>query len=229
MILILLFAFFLFFVWASADIKSNIYLRTKCKGKTKEKVVVLTFDDGPDELMTPKVLDILKRYNIKATFFLVGSKVDKYPHVVKRIFDEGHVVANHTYSHNGLFPLSNIDDVIRDISKCSDSVYDAIGLYPKLFRPPFGVTNPIIAKAVNKKGLTTIGWSIRSFDTMEWKSRMNICNRVEKKLHSGAIILLHDRCLDSDILLKKIIPLAFKKGYSFISLEEMLEIDVYEN
>lgn len=228
-VLILIIAILLFFVWASASIGSNVYIKTLCKGNTKEKVVALTFDDGPDELMTPKVLDILKKYNIKATFFLIGSKVDKYPHIVKRIVDEGHIVANHTYSHRALFPLSNVENVTQEISRCSNSIYNAVSLCPNLFRPPFGVTNPIIAKSVNSIGLTTIGWSIRSLDTVQSKTRKHICKRVEKRLHPGAIILLHDRCLTSDKLLEKIIHSVFKKGYCFISLEELLKVDIYEN
>ena len=87
----------LFLVWASADIGSNIYLKTICKGNSEDQVAALTFDDGPDEVMTERVLDVLKRHNIKATFFLIGEKVDKYPHIVRRMVKEGNTVANHNY------------------------------------------------------------------------------------------------------------------------------------
>ncbi len=228
-IIILAIALTLFLVWASADVGSNVYLKSVCKGAVKDKVVTLTFDDGPDELMTPKVLDVLKRYDIKAVFFLIGEKVDKNPDIVRRIVEEGHIVANHTYSHSGLFPLSGKGKVMQELQKCGESIKNAIGRYPLLFRPPFGVTNPIIGRAVNAQGLKTIGWSIRSLDTVDGKTRAEILRKVEAKLHPGAIILLHDRCAKSDELLESIIESALNRNYSFIPLDKMLKIDVYEN
>ncbi len=228
-IIILAIALTLFLVWASADVGSNVYLKSVCKGAVKDKVVTLTFDDGPDELMTPKVLDVLKRYDIKAVFFLIGEKVDKNPDIVRRIVEEGHIVANHTYSHSGLFPLSGKGKVMQELQKCGESIKNAIGRYPLLFRPPFGVTNPIIGRAVNAQGLKTIGWSIRSLDTVDGKTRAEILRKVEAELHPGAIILLHDRCAKSDELLESIIESALNRNYSFIPLDKMLKIDVYEN
>ncbi len=228
-IVILAIALTLFLVWASADVGSNVYLKAVCKGDSRERVVALTFDDGPDELMTPKVLDVLKRYDIKATFFLNGSKVDKNPGIVKRMVEDGHIVANHTYTHSGLFPLSSRQTVRQELQKCNDSIKRAVGVSPQLFRPPFGVTNPIIGRVVNSFKWKTIGWSIRSLDTVSGRSRAEISNTVEAKLHPGAIILLHDRCAGADELLENIIHLALKNNYSFISLDKMLKTEVYEN
>lgn len=216
-----------FLVWASADIGSNIYLKSVCKKFCKERVIALTFDDGPDELMTPKVLDLLLKYNIKATFFLIGSKVDKNPDLVKRIFNEGHIVANHTYSHSGIFPLSNAKYVKNEIEKCRNSIKTIVGETPILFRPPFGVTNPIIGRVVNSLGLKTIGWSIRSLDTLNVPEK--ISSRVLRLLHPGAIILLHDRCVNIDIVLDNLINEIHKRKYSFITLEQILNHDAYEN
>mgnify|MGYP006379987353 FL=1 len=95
-----------FLVWASADIGSGIYLKSYCHKPTSEKILALTFDDGPDEEMTPKVIAILKQYNIKATFFMIGSKAAQLPHIVREIVAEGHSIGNHTYSHKGVFPIS---------------------------------------------------------------------------------------------------------------------------
>ena len=166
---------------------------------------------------------------IKAVFFLIGEKVDKNPDIVRRIVEEGHIVANHTYSHSGLFPLSGKGKVMQELQKCGESIKNAIGRYPLLFRPPFGATNPIIGRAVNAQGLKTIGWSIRSLDTVDGKTRAEILRKVEAKLHPGAIILLHDRCAKSDELLESIIESALNRNYSFIPLDKMLKIDVYEN
>lgn len=228
-VIILAIALVSFLVWASADVKSNIYLRTVCKGDGQDKVVALTFDDGPDEVMTPKVLEVLGRYNIKATFFLVGEKVDRHPELVRQMVQEGHIVANHTFSHKSVFPLSSRRVVEQEILACSRSIKAAVGLSPLLFRPPFGVTNPIIGKAVGHCGLKAIGWSVRSLDTVAKSEREDVCRRVEAKLHPGAIILLHDRCAKSDELLESIIRVTFKSGYKFIALSDMLKIDVYED
>lgn len=219
----------LFLVWASADVGSNIYIKTICKADVKDKVVALTFDDGPDETTTEKVLDVLKKYNIQATFFLVGSKVEKHPDIVKRIYSEGHIVANHTYSHSGFFPLCSGLKVMGEITKCASAIQKNIGKKPKLFRPPFGVTNPIIGKVVRDLELKTIGWSIRSLDTVRGKTREEIARKVQKNLHPGAIILLHDRCSKADELLENIIEGSLKNGYSFTSLDKMINLQAYEN
>ncbi len=219
----------LFLVWASADIGSNIYLKTLCQGDKNGKVVTLTFDDGPDEKMTPLVLDILKNYGIKATFFLVGNKVEQYPEIVRRIMAEGHVVANHTYSHSGLFPLSKTAAVEKELDRCDDAILSVTGKKTKLFRPPFGVTNPVIGKAVRRAGYHAIGWSVRSFDTKKNKDRETVCTRIIRRLHNGAVILLHDRCEKSDELLQMLVVAIMERGYKFVSAEEMLKIKAYEN
>lgn len=229
LIAILTLMLILFMVWASADVGSNIYLKTICKAETEDKVIALTFDDGPEDAMTEKVLDVLKKYNIQATFFLVGSKVEQYPDIVKRIFEEGHIVANHTYLHSGFFPLSTRKQVEQELTKCATSIQETIGKRPKLFRMPFGVTNPIIGKVVRSLGFKTIGWSIRSLDTVQGKTREEIAQKVQKELHPGAIILLHDRCDGADVLLENIINIAQKNGYTFIALDKMINLQAYEN
>ncbi len=227
-VIILVIIVIIFLIWASADIGSNIYVKTLCKAEREDKVVSLTFDDGPNYFTSPLVLDILKKYDIKATFFLIGKKAKKYPYLVNRIFEEGHIVANHTYSHSNFFPLSIRYSVQEEIEKGIEEINKAIGKKPKLFRPPFGVTNPILGKVVKDIELTTIGWSIRPLDTMN-RSREKIKEKVISKLHPGAIILLHDDCDNADQLLEILIPSILEKGYKIIPLDEMLEIDVYEN
>lgn len=224
---ILILGLMLFLVWASADIGSNIYLKALCRGDKRSKVVSLTFDDGPDEYMTPIVLDVLKKYQVKATFFLVGTKVEKHPEIVRRMVEEGHRLANHTYSHKGDFPLSCFTDVTKEILRCNESIYRAANVRPVWFRPPFGVTNPIIGKAIRRLGFQTIGWSIRSFDTVAGRSREKVGCRIIDQLHPGAVVLLHDRCEKADELLEKVIVETLKRGYEFISLDEMFNIDGY--
>lgn len=219
-----------FMVWASADVGSNIYVKSLCRGASDERVAALTFDDGPDAEITPEVLAVLRRYGIRTTFFLVGEKVDKHPEIVRQIVAEGHTVANHTYTHSGLFPLRNARRVRQELLLCNEAIRRAVGLSPLLFRPPFGVTNPIIGRAVEALGLKTIGWSIRTLDTIEGRSVATICRKVESQLRPGAIILLHDRCARSAVLLDSVIRIATERGYRFVALDEMLKIeDIYEN
>ena len=219
----------LFLIWASADIASGIYLKAICKGNTTDKIVSLTFDDGPDSDMTPRVLDVLKQNDITATFFLIGNRVKTNPEIVSRMYKEGHLVANHTYSHLSTFPLSSSSRVKQEIENTNEAIYSVVGKVPHLFRPPFGVTNPIIGKVVKQKSLTTIGWSIRSLDTISKRSRNEVCEKVVGALHPGAIILLHDVCQDTDILLKQLIPMILEQGYRIVPLNKLLSIDCYEN
>lgn len=219
----------IFLVWASADVGSNVYVKAYCKGQTEQRCVALTFDDGPHAKNTAKVLDVLKRHEVRATFFLVGENVERHPELVARMVGEGHIVANHTLSHDAKFPLWSRIKMEDNIMACSDAIYRAAGRRTRLFRPPFGVTVPAIGKAMSALGHNVIGWSIRSYDTMRRSSRKSVAKRVIKRLHPGAIILLHDRCEGAEELLEDIITQGRARGYSFVALDELLNIQVYED
>ncbi len=218
-----------FLIWASADVGSNVYVKTICHSKTDEKIVALTFDDGPHAEMTPRVLDVLRKYDVKATFFLVGNKVKQYPNIVKRMVAEGHTIANHTYSHRPTFPLSCYGAVAKELESCQDIITETTGISTSLFRPPFGVTNPIIGKAVAEHGMQCIGWSVRSLDTVNPQDVKRTFERVYKRLHKGAIVLLHDRCENADVLLEMLINGILDKGYKIVSIDELLNIEQYED
>lgn len=219
----------LFMVWASADVGSGIYLKSLCRATTRDKVVALTFDDGPHAEHTPRVLDVLKEHNTPATFFVVGSNVERSPELVRRMVHEGHNVANHTYSHRGTLPISSYRRVCAELNRCNEAIATTTRRRTMLFRPPFGVTNPIIGRAVRELGLQSIGWSIRSLDTISHRSREEVCQRVIRRLRGGDIILLHDRCEDADKLARMIITQATSRGYRFVSLEELLNVKAYED
>ena len=176
--------------------------------------MALTFDDGVDEIETPKVLDILKKYNIKAIFFCIGERSKDSKLLLQRIVDEGHLVGNHSYSHSSTFPLFSRRKMLEDIEECHRVLSSAIGSELIYFRPPFGVTNPTIGYCVKRMNYSAIGWSIRSLDTTK-RDRDTILKRVTKRFKNGAIILLHDRLKESDILLEKIIIEAHKRGFEF--------------
>lgn len=166
-----------FMVWASASIRSGVYVRAFCREKTDRKVVYLTFDDGPHPPETERVLDVLRERGAKATFFLIGSKVSGNEAVLRRMLDEGHTLGLHTYSHAGTFPLLSFDKMLADVNEGKRAVESVAGKKISLFRPPFGVTNPTISKVVRTLGLHTVGWDVRSFDTMFCKSSEHSCKQ----------------------------------------------------
>jgi peptidoglycan/xylan/chitin deacetylase (PgdA/CDA1 family) len=160
------------------------------RGPKHMDVVSLTFDDGPSPLYTPKILDILKEKNVKATFFLTGKHVEKYPQVAKRIFAEGHEIGNHTYSHREMVPITR-KVAENQIVKAEKAIIDIVGVRPTLFRPPRGIYSNTIRKILVEKGYEIVLWTISSVD---WRnlSPNKITKRIERFLHGGAIILFHD-------------------------------------
>ena len=174
-----------FMVWASASIRSGVYVRAFCREKTDRKVVYLTFDDGPHPPETERVLDVLRERGARATFFLIGSKVSGNEAVLRRMLEEGHALGLHTYSHAGTFPLLSFDKMLADVNEGKRAVESVAGKQISLFRPPFGVTNPTISKVVRTLGLQTVGWDVRSFDTMFCKSSEHSCKQSEHSCKSS--------------------------------------------
>lgn len=176
-ILVIVLSITVFMVWASASIRSGVYVRAFCREKTDRKVVYLTFDDGPHPPETERVLDVLRERGARATFFLIGSKVSGNEAVLRRMLEEGHALGLHTYSHAGTFPLLSFDKMLADVNEGKRAVESVAGKKISLFRPPFGVTNPTIAKVIRTLGLQTVGWDVRSFDTMFCKSSEHSCKQ----------------------------------------------------
>ena len=220
-LLLCLFLILSFLVYASYSIQSGIYLRSFCKKRTTEKVVVLTFDDGPDPIQTPKVLKVLKEYQATACFFCIGHKIKGNEALLKSMVTEGHLIGNHSYSHSGLFPLYGLSKMKKDLQTCKCELERVTSQPVTLFRPPFGVTNPTIAKAVRQLGYTSIGWSIRTLDTQQ-SAPDKILARIRKRLEPGAIILLHDRMPGSDQLVKQILDLLKEQGYTVVRPDKLL-------
>lgn len=193
----------------------------------KEKVVAITFDDGPNDLYTPQVLDLLKKYNAKATFFLIGERVTRYPEVALREIEEGHEVANHTFSHARLQYLS--DEQIRNqLQKTHEAIINATHVEPVLFRPPFGYYSERSINAVHELGYLTVMWSWHQ-DTFDWSNPgvYKIVSNVLKDTRKGDIVLFHDHGGDRTQTidaLKQILPALQKQGYSFVTVSQLLEL-----
>ena len=154
----------LLITWGVANIRSQMFVKTfSCNSNAKGKVA-LTYDDGPHSKNTPELLGILE--NAKASFFLIGQNVGKYPELSHQIHQKGHLIGNHSYYHKNIFPFTFPKKMKEEIIKTQIEIKKITGGQNVYFRPPFGVTNPNIAKAVEILQLETIGWSIRTYDTM---------------------------------------------------------------
>lgn len=211
----------IFLIYASYSIQSGIYLSAFCKKQTTEKVVALTFDDGPDKTQTPKVLEVLKKHQVTASFFCIGNRIEGNEELLRRIVAEGHLIGNHSYSHTGCFPLYTFSKMKKDMQACQSALEEVISQPVRWFRPPFGVTNPTIAKAVRTLGYTVAGWNIRTLDTQKPKTE-TVLRRIHRKLKPGSIILLHDRMPESDRLLEQILYLIREQGYTVVRLDKMI-------
>lgn len=152
--------------------------------------VAITFDDGPDPLYTPAILDILAQHNVKATFFMVGRHVEKYPEIARRIVAEGHDIGNHTHTHRSLVPLSPLR-VKEEIIHCEFVIEQVTGKRPHLFRPPRGVYSQVVRDIVKERNYILCLWSISSQDWREISSR-EVASKILSQVCGGDILLFHD-------------------------------------
>jgi peptidoglycan/xylan/chitin deacetylase (PgdA/CDA1 family) len=193
-------------------LRANYFLTSKHHVTTP--FVLLSFDDGPDPLTTPKILQTLNSHGVKAMFFIVGEKAEKHPEILQQIKDGGHLIGNHTYTHPPLFALSTSRIVLQEIIEGNKIIKRITGEETNWFRPPIGYTNPIIARAVKKTGLTVVGWNKRSFDSVINDSE-KLKNRLLKLTQPGSIILLHDNLKQTAQMLDNYIQEAKKNGIIF--------------
>jgi peptidoglycan-N-acetylglucosamine deacetylase len=155
------------------------------------RCVALTFDDGPDPVDTPRLLDLLREKDVKATFFVIGKRADQHPEVVRRAWAEGHLIANHTWSHYNLFCFLMPRRLRAEIDRGTESVRHICGFRPRFFRSPVGLRHPLLAPYLQDAGLEYISWTIRTRDTLTANSAI-LARRILNKATSGDIILLHD-------------------------------------
>ncbi|MFY1045150.1 polysaccharide deacetylase family protein [Chryseobacterium sp. GP-SGM7] len=219
-----LFCFFMFsavMVWGSFDIQLGFFVNSITHKRTKIKEVALTFDDGPTEF-TPKFLDLLKEKNIKGTFFCIGKQIEKYPETFQRIIAEGHTIGNHTLSHSNNTGFLSASKMVEEIEKCDEAMMNIGNLKTNLYRPPFGVTNPNIAKAIKKTNKKSIGWNVRSLDTVI-DNEQKILKRVTKKLKKGSIILLHDTSEKTYNVLVELLLFLECEKYSTFTIDSIIK------
>jgi peptidoglycan-N-acetylglucosamine deacetylase len=211
----------------SYRVDSNFHFKVICKGDTSQNGVALTFDDGPDPETTPKVLDVLKKHNVKAAFFLIGKKAEAHPDIVKRMIAEGHVIGNHTYGHSYYFDFFSLKAMSREFLKSQALIKDLTGKSILWFRPPYGVTNPMMTRALKLSKFVPVGWSVRSLDTVI-KDKEKLFKRLEKTA-ARDIVLLHDIRSDMPEILEDFILLLKNKNLKIDDPESVLGIPAYNN
>jgi len=226
-ILILLIMVLAFLFYASYYVGSNVYVKARCSVKTDKKEIAVTFDDGPHSEKTPAILDILKKYNIKAAFFCIGTNIAGNEEILKRIHNEGHIVGNHTFTHSTWFDLLSIRKMTQDLQKAEELILSVTGKRVRFFRPPYGVTNPMLAKAIKKMKYDVIGWNIRSLDTVK-NNREQVVQKVINRIKPGSVILLHDRCVDSELVVNDLAKYAVEQGYTFVRPDILFNLRPYD-
>lgn len=165
-------------------------LEVVSRAKTNDPVVALTFDDGPDPLTTPPLLELLDRYGVKAAFFVAGERAARHGDLIESILARGHEIGNHSYHHDPLLMLSGRRNIIREIESTQEAL-QRYGISPLAFRPPVGVTNSILGGIMDKLGLYALNFSCRGGDFGNRRLK-GLSGRVLKKVKPGDIILLHD-------------------------------------
>ncbi|CAI6028472.1 Peptidoglycan-N-acetylglucosamine deacetylase [Paenibacillus sp. JJ-100] len=239
-------AMFLLIVMMLSSLSSSAYAKPVQKNRqyyeergeivwevpTQNKLIALTFDDGPDPVQTPEILAILKQYQAKATFFVLGKWAEKYPNIIKQEQLEGHEIANHTFAHTYAVRSTVASQYMKDIEAAEASIVEAGVERPLLFRPPGGYYNEMVINAAKQKGYTIILWSWHQ-DTRDWAlpGVSAIVSKVLKNAHNGDIVLFHDKIVGKSHTidaLRKILPKLQEQGYQFVTVSELLAVKARE-
>ena len=211
------------------DWRSPIFGRILWRGPRSLRAIALTFDDGPNEPYTTRVLEILESFGVKASFFMIGENVERFPEAARRVAREGHEIANHGYDHRVL-PLRGPGHIRGQIARTSEAIERSTGSRPAYFRAPHGWRNPWLGRAARQAGCLPVSWTLGVWDT----SRPGAGAITERTLHglsNGCVVLLHDgrgteHGTDSSQLVEAlpfIIRGAREAGYRFLSISEMVE------
>lgn len=210
--------YILILVLGAIYIQYNFYLNSVNRlPKHNEKQLMLTFDDGIHAELTPIVLDILKEKNVKAMFFLIGKNIAGNEGIVSRMLSEGHTIGNHSFAHGMWFDLKSASAMQSEIIETNRLLESITGKPVCYFRPPYGVTNPNVARAVRQSGLLSVGWTLRSMDTVA-TSESELLLKLKSGTFPGCIVLLHDRCLITTKVLTDYIDYCKQEGYTFVTL-----------
>jgi peptidoglycan/xylan/chitin deacetylase (PgdA/CDA1 family) len=201
-------------------IKWNYFMNSI--NRVGEGKICFTFDDGPVE-NTRDVLAVLNKHEVKATFFLIGKNCKENQNILKEIVAEGHIIGNHSFSHENSIGWSSTSKVIEEIEQTNQIIKEVSGIQPQFYRPPFGITNPKIARAIAKTKMISVGWTIRTFDTVV-KDAEKLIAKVKPRLNKkGHIILMHDSCPQTVVALDQLIINCKEKGIKIVNLDDIAQ------
>lgn len=196
----------------------------------KPKSIALTFDDGPNAKYTEEILNLLDQHHAKATFFVTGGSVKAYPEILKKVFDQGNVIGNHSYSHPLITKLSS-NAFAKELNNTNQTIYRVIHVYPVLFRPPYGMSNARSNAILQQLGYKKITWDYMVNDYEANKTTaIIIATNVIKHARPGAIITMHDGGNNREKTvqaLSQILTTLSKEGYHFVTVSELRGIKPY--
>ena len=188
------------------------------------KKIALTFDDGPHPRLTSKILEILDKYSVKATFFVIGVNAKNYPEQLQKILEKGHEIGNHTYSHNILKSLPK-EKIEKEIFDTEIQIKEIVDYDLTLLRPPCGLYDKSLEEIAEGSGDKIVLWSL---DTLDWKhsSAIDMSKKILRSVRDGDIILFHDYVsgeYNTPRTLEIVIPILLEKGYEFVTVSELLQ------
>ncbi len=185
-----------------------------------QKMISISFDAAWGNEDTEQLIDILGKYDIKATFFVVGEWVDKYPESVKALHDAGHEVMNHSNTHAHMSQLSR-EEIIADVNACNDKIEAVTGVRPTLIRPPYGEYDDNVISAIRSIDMEPIQWDV---DSLDWKdlSAADITKRVTGKVQAGSIVLFHNAAKHTPEALPGILDALLQEGYTFVPISQLI-------
>ncbi|MCM3783072.1 polysaccharide deacetylase family protein [Neobacillus mesonae] len=214
----------------SPSVKDRAYYEARgdivWEAPMKEKLIALTFDDGPEREETTQILDLLKKHHAKATFFVLGKWAKERPDLIAREIAEGHEVGNHTYYHTFGDRIKDANAYLQELEAADQAIEEAGGVKPKLFRPPGGVYNDLVVNSARTRGYSIVLWSWHQ-DTEDWNrpGKQRIINKVLRNARNGDIVLFHDNVHGKSQTIKAlehILPELSKRGYRFVTVSELL-------
>jgi len=212
--------FFLLLALLASSLQAKVFYRGE-----NAKQIALTFDDGPNAYVTAQILDILKKENVHATFFVVGKKLDATAFLLRRMVEEGHEIGNHTYSHS---PITWINDekLANELKKTSLLITKYASREVNLFRPPHGRLTKAKQKIVSQRGYHTIMWTVNADDFYHTQGGMrtanSIANKVDRGVVGGDIVLMHDNSQQIIEALPMIIKNLKRRGFRFVTVSNMI-------
>ena len=224
--LLIVFIYSLIVFYGCYYVGSSFFIKIICAAKTDKKEIAISFDDGPAVQFTPQILQVLKDHEVKATFFCIGKHISGNEKLFKQIHEEGHIIGNHSYSHHFWFDMFSAKKMQKDLEMMDAAVQNVVGCKPKLFRPPYGVTNPNVKKVIQRGHYIPIGWSLRSMDTVTGKEE-KLLKKTRQGIKPGAIFLFHDTSKTALAILPQFIKEVKDGGYSIIGLDKMLNLPAY--